>query len=103
LAEDVRGLSIWQAAERAVAAVYKLTEDLNIATLHDLGFDEGEIPFLAEIAEKDSQTIGNPRDIDRRGYETIWQRAFSLGRGTRPAREWERGEQAKSGEEDGRR
>jgi choline dehydrogenase len=81
LGEDIHGLSAAQAAERAVAAVFKLTEDLNIATLQDLGFDEREIPFLAEIAEQDPQTIGNPRDIDRRGYEKVWQRAFSLGRG----------------------
>src|SRR5262245_37359274 len=80
LGEDVRGLSIWQAAERAVAAVYRLTEDLNIATLRDLGFDENEIPYLAEIAAKDPQTIGNPRDIDRLGYEKIWRRAFALGK-----------------------
>jgi choline dehydrogenase len=80
LGEDVHGLSIREAAETAVTAVLRLTEDLNIATLQDLGFDEQEIPFLAEIAEKDPQTIGNPRDVDRVGYAKIWQRAFDLGR-----------------------
>jgi len=80
LGEDVHGLSIREAAEMAVAAVFRLTEDLNIATLQDLGFDEQEIPFLAEIAEKDPQTIGNPREVDRVGYAKIWQRAFDLGR-----------------------
>jgi choline dehydrogenase len=80
LGEDVRGLNAWQAAERAVAAVLRLTEDLNIATLQDLGFDEREVAFLAEIAEQDPQTVGNPRDIDRRGYEQVWRRAFHLGR-----------------------
>jgi choline dehydrogenase len=73
-------LSTWQPAEKAVAAVYRLTEDLNIATLHDLGIEEQEIPFLAEIAAKDPQTIGNPRDIDRPGYEKVWRRAFELGK-----------------------
>ena len=68
------------ARREAVAAVYRLTEELNIPTLHELGFDESEIPFLAEIAERDPQTIGNPRDVDRRGYETIWRRAFACGR-----------------------
>ena len=80
LGEDVRGLSTWQAAEGAVAAVYKLAEDLNIATLQDLGFAERESPFLAEIAAKDPQTIGNPRDVDRTGYKKIWGRAFELGK-----------------------
>jgi choline dehydrogenase len=81
LGEDVRGLSTWQAAERAVAAVHKLTADLNIASLQALGFSESEIPFLAELAANDPQTIGNPRDIDRTGYEKIWRRAFELGKG----------------------
>ena len=80
LGEDVRGLSTWQAAERAVSAVHQLTAVLNIATLRDLGFDEKEIPFLAELAAKDPQTIGNPRDIDRLGYEKVWRRAFELGK-----------------------
>ncbi|HBY97925.1 MAG TPA: NAD-dependent alcohol dehydrogenase [Chloroflexi bacterium] len=79
LGEDTRGLSAWQAAEKAVEAVYRLTEDLNIPTLQALGFQESEIPFLAKIAEEDPQTIGNPRDVNRRGYEKIWQRAFDLG------------------------
>jgi choline dehydrogenase len=79
LGEDIHGLSARQAAERAVVAVFQLTEDLNIATLPELGFDEREIPLLAEIAEQDPQTVGNPRDIDRKGYQKIWQRAFDLG------------------------
>lgn len=80
LGEDVRGLSVWQAAERAVGAVSRLTEDVGIPTLQALGFEESEIPHLAEIAEADPQTIGNPRDVDRRGYATIWQRAFDAGK-----------------------
>jgi choline dehydrogenase len=71
---------VGQAAEKAVEAVYALTEDLNIATLAHLGFDEREIPHLAEIAAKDPQTIGNPRDVDSEGYQKIWRRAFELGK-----------------------
>ncbi len=80
LGQDVRGLTAEHAAQRSVAAVFQLTVDLNIPTLQQLGFDEGEIPLLAEIAERDPQTIGNPRDIDRRGYAAVWQRAFHLGK-----------------------
>lgn len=80
LGEDVRGLSVWQAAERAVEAVYQLTEDLAIATLQELGFTEPEIPMLAEIAFKDPQTIGNPRDLTQKAYEGIYRRTFELGR-----------------------
>jgi choline dehydrogenase len=80
LGEDIRGLSVWQAAEKAVAAVYQLTEDVEIPTLQQLGFGEDEIPLLAEIAFKDPQTIGNPRDLSYESYVKIYRRAFELGR-----------------------
>jgi choline dehydrogenase len=80
LGEDVRGLNLWQAAERSVAAVYRLTEEVEIPTLQQLGFKEEEIPYLAEIAFKDPQTIGNPRDLTQQAYEKIWQRAFDAGK-----------------------
>jgi choline dehydrogenase len=81
LGEDIRGLTIEQAAEKAVDAVYRLTLELRIPTLQKLGFDEADIPYLARIAEEDPQTIGNPRDIDRYGYEEVWRRAFEVGKG----------------------
>jgi choline dehydrogenase len=80
LGEDIRGLTAWQAAEKAVEAVYRLTEDLEIPTLQELGFSEDEIPMLAEKAFNDPQTIGNPRDIDLKGYLKVYQRAFEAGR-----------------------
>ena len=80
LGEDTRGLSVWQAAEKAVDAVMRLTEELEIPTLQDLGFREEEIPMLAEIAYNDPQTIGNPRDLTLRSYAQIYQRTFDLGK-----------------------
>ncbi len=80
LGEDTRGLSVWQAAEKAVEAVYRLTEDVEIPTLQQLGFSEDQIPLLAEIAAKDPQTIGNPRDVNYSGYVKIYKRAFELGK-----------------------
>jgi choline dehydrogenase len=80
LGEDVRGLSVWQAAEKAVEAVMRLTEDVEIPTLQELGFKEAEIPMLAEIAFKDPQTIGNPRDLSLQSYVKIYQRTFEIGK-----------------------
>jgi choline dehydrogenase len=80
LGEEVRGLTVWQAAEKAVEAVLRLTEDVEIPTLQELGFKEDEIPYLAEIAFKDPQTIGNPRDLSLQSYVKIYQRTFELGR-----------------------
>ncbi len=80
LGEDIRGLSVWQAAEKAVEAVYRLTEDLEIPTMQEMGFSEDDIPLLAELAAKDPQTIGNPRDVDYEGYVKIYRRAFEVGK-----------------------
>lgn len=80
LGEDVRGLSVWQAAEKAVEAVMRLTEDVEIPTLQELGFCEDGIPMLADIAFADPQTIGNPRDLTRESYVQIYQRAFEQGK-----------------------
>ena len=80
LGEDIRGLSVWQAAEKAVEAVMRLTEEVEIPTLQQLGFEEEEMPRLAEIAFKDPQTIGNPRDLSVKSYMQIYRRAFELGR-----------------------
>ena len=79
LGEDIRGLSVWSAAEKAVEAVYRLTEEVEIPTLQELGFKQEEIPYLAKIAFADPQTIGNPRDLTQKAYERIWARAFEVG------------------------
>src|ERR1700720_498794 len=77
---DTTHASMWKAAELSVEYVYQLTEDLDIPSLNELGFSEDEIPMLAEKAEADSQTIGNPRDVDAKNYEKIYARAFEAGR-----------------------
>jgi choline dehydrogenase len=77
---DTANKTVWKAAEVAVEYVYQLTEDLDIPSLNELGFAEDEIPMLAKKAEEDSQTIGNPRDVDARNYEKIYARAFEAGR-----------------------
>jgi len=79
LGEDVRGQSVWRAAEMAVEAVVSLTEEVEIPSLQELGFTDPEIPVLADIAFNDPQTIGNPRDLSRESYVEIYQLAFELG------------------------
>jgi choline dehydrogenase len=76
---DTRGLSTWRAAEMAVEYVHQLTVDVQIPTLEALGFSEDEIPMLADKAAADSQSIGNPRDVDGAAYQRIYARAFELG------------------------
>jgi choline dehydrogenase len=77
---DTRNLHPTDAAERAVDEVYRLTEDVHIPTLQQLGFSEDEIPLLAKIAFEDPQTIGNPREVDQTDYEQIYSRTFEVGK-----------------------
>ena len=60
-----------------VEELYRLTDDVEIPSMTQLGFSEGEIPMLAQIAFDDPQTIGNPREVDVAGYEEIYRNAFS--------------------------
>jgi choline dehydrogenase len=76
-----RAMGVGAEAERAVEEVYRLTDDLRIASLQDLGFAEEEIPQLAKIAFEDPQTVGNPRPLDLDAYEGIYRRAFDAGNG----------------------
>jgi choline dehydrogenase len=77
---DTTGLDALEAALAGVEELYRLTEDVDIPTLEELGFSTDEIPMLARIAHEDPQTIGNPREVDVEGYEEIYANAFSRGR-----------------------
>jgi choline dehydrogenase len=63
-----------------VEEVYRLTDDVGIPTMEELGFSAEEIPLLAKIAYEDPQTIGNPREVGQADYEEIYRVAFSKGK-----------------------
>ena len=65
LGVDTSGLATLDAAHtREWRRSYRLTDDVGIPTMVELGFSEDEIPMLARIAFEDPQTIGNPREVD---------------------------------------
>jgi choline dehydrogenase len=74
------GLSPLEAAEAGIEELYRLTEDVGIPTMEELGFSEDEIPMLARIAYEDPQTIGNSREVGISDYEEIYRNAFSRGK-----------------------
>ncbi|MBA3374408.1 MAG: iron-containing alcohol dehydrogenase [Actinobacteria bacterium] len=80
LGVDTSGMDPLEAALAGVEELYRLTDDVGIPTMEELGFSEDEIPMLARIAFEDPQTIGNPREIDVSGYEEVYANAFSRGR-----------------------
>lgn len=80
LGVDTRGLAPLDAALAGVDELYRLTDDVGIPTMGELGFSEDEVPMLARIAFEDPQTIGNAREVDIAAYEDIYRNAFSRGR-----------------------
>jgi choline dehydrogenase len=80
LGVNTLGLSPLEAAEAGIEELYRLTEDVGIPTMEDLGFSEAEIPMLARIAYEDPQTFGNPREVTVSDYEVIYRNAFSRGK-----------------------
>jgi choline dehydrogenase len=80
LGVDTGGLDQLEAALAGVEEVYRLTDEVGIPTMEELGFSEDEIPMLAKIAFEDPQTVGNPREVDVAGYEEMYRNAFSRGK-----------------------
>jgi choline dehydrogenase len=80
LGVDTSGLAPLDAALAGVDELYRLTDDVGIPTMEELGFSEDEIPMLARIAFEDPQTIGNAREVDVAAYEDIYRNAFSRGK-----------------------
>ena len=80
LGVDTSGLGPLEAAHAGVAELHRLTDDVGIPTMEELGFSEDEIPMLARIAFEDPQTIGNAREVDVSAYEGIYRDAFSRGK-----------------------
>jgi choline dehydrogenase len=78
VAADGRDTS--ELAMAGVEEVYRLTDEVEIPTMEELGFSEDEIPLLAKIAYEDPQTIGNPREVGQADYEEIYRVAFSKGK-----------------------
>lgn len=80
LGVETSGLSTLDAALAGVEELYRLTDDVGIPTMEELGFSDDEIPMLARIAFEDPQTQGNAREVDVAAYEEIYGTAFSRGR-----------------------
>ena len=80
LGADTRRLDPLEAARAGIEDLYRLTEDVGIPTMEELGFSEDEIPMLARIAYEDPQTIGNPREVTVADYEEIYRNAFARGK-----------------------
>ncbi len=78
MGEDVAGLAPQQAADKALAAIRKLSADIGIpAGLKDLkGFKESDIPTLSVNALKDACGLTNPKQATQAEIEGIYKAAI---------------------------
>ncbi|SDL86858.1 iron-containing alcohol dehydrogenase [Halarsenatibacter silvermanii] len=74
--ENVWDLTNKEAAIAGIEAIRGLVEDIGIPSLRELGITRDEIPELAQAAEDDPQTVGNPRDVDKNSYKEIYHKAL---------------------------
>lgn len=78
LGEDVRGLTVEDAARAGVEAVDEILDVIGIpATLADLGVEESDIPRIAELSQNSKRLIdNNPVPLDLEGLAAITRAAF---------------------------
>jgi alcohol dehydrogenase class IV len=78
MGENVEGLSLREAADRAVHALAKLSEDVGIpASLKDVGVTPADIPGLAEEASKVDRLLNNnPRWLTVKEIQKIYEEAY---------------------------
>jgi alcohol dehydrogenase len=77
LGENIAGLSVMEAAEAAVAAIRRLSRDINIPKgLADIGVTEKDIPVMAENALNDVCTLFNPRTVKVEDLIALYKQAM---------------------------
>ncbi|MBK0503988.1 iron-containing alcohol dehydrogenase [Klebsiella pneumoniae] len=77
MGENITGLSTLDAAEKAIAAITRLSMDIGIPQhLRDLGVKEADFPYMAEMALKDGNAFSNPRKGNEQEIAAIFRQAF---------------------------
>lgn len=74
---DISGLTLRDAAEKAIEAITKLSQDIGIPSgLKELGVKEKDIPIMAENAMKDACSFTNPRKATLKDIIEIYKNAM---------------------------
>ncbi|WP_425059876.1 1,3-propanediol dehydrogenase [Sporomusa carbonis] len=77
MGEDIRGLSVLEAAQKSVTAVKSLMKDIGIIKgLRQFGVTENDLPHLAEEAAKTGNVPVNPRVANVQDIINIAQKAL---------------------------
>ena len=77
LGEDIRGMSVIDAGYRAIQYVEQLSLDIGAPqSLSEMGFEEGAIAEMSEVALHDACMITNPRDVTLKEIEELFRSAL---------------------------
>jgi alcohol dehydrogenase class IV len=76
MGENVQGLSMIEKAEKAISAVKRLSKDVGIPSLSEVGCKEEDIPELARLAAQDMNVNGNPRPMPAEDMEKVYRKAM---------------------------
>ena len=77
LGENISGLSKRDAADKAIAALKKLSEDINIpSNIQELGAKKEDFELMAELALEDGNAISNPIQGKKENIIRIFEAAF---------------------------
>jgi 1,3-propanediol dehydrogenase len=77
MGENIDGLSVREAADKAISAIEKLSQDVNIPTsLRDLGVKEEDFEHMATMALQDGNAISNPIQGREEDIVKIFQSAY---------------------------
>ncbi|MBP1889484.1 1,3-propanediol dehydrogenase [Clostridium moniliforme] len=77
MGENIEGLSVMDAAQKAIDAMFRLSADIGIpARLRDMGIKEEDFEYMAEMALKDGNAFSNPRKGNEKDIVNIFKAAF---------------------------
>lgn len=77
MGENTDGLSVLEAADKAVDAIFRLSVELSIPPrLSDMGVKEADFGLMADNALKDGNAFSNPRKGTREDIIGIFQAAY---------------------------
>jgi alcohol dehydrogenase len=75
--KKIEGLSPEEAADKSIAAIKKLAEDIGIPSgLKDLGAKEEDLELLAENAMRDVCRLTNPIELSKENIIEIYRKAM---------------------------
>ncbi|MCM3672112.1 iron-containing alcohol dehydrogenase [Mesobacillus maritimus] len=77
MGENIDGLSVREAADKAIDAIVKLSEDVNIpSSLRELGVKKEDFEYMSKMALQDGNAISNPIQGKEEDIFKIFESAY---------------------------